>query len=154
MEEIRVNDWIKITAKIKNKYFLLLATTAGTCAYTIQKVSADICQLRLDFQTFSGFAVPTGGQSKLSCRCLNPLRAGGVRLIQPALFSDGYFSMKMGLEVQNFVTFPNSLSSALLVQNNLCSLIRKEGRIAHFTSELIKSGLMMLKNFRVDHRQG
>ena len=38
----------------------------------------------------------------------NPIRAGGAN--QPALFSDGYFSMKKrGLEVQNFVTFPNSL---------------------------------------------
>jgi len=37
------------------------ATSAGTCAYTISKVSDDICQLRLDFQTFSGFATTTGG---------------------------------------------------------------------------------------------
>ena len=59
-----------------SKYFILLASSAGTCSYTIQKASADICQLRLDFQTFSGFAVPTGGQTKLSCRCLNPNRAG------------------------------------------------------------------------------
>merc|ERR1719429_386127 len=37
------------------------ATSAGTCAYTVSKVSDDICQLRLDFQTFSGFATTTGG---------------------------------------------------------------------------------------------
>ena len=29
-------------------------SSAGTCKYTINKVSDDICQLRLDFQTFSG----------------------------------------------------------------------------------------------------
>merc|ERR1719188_2404576 len=32
------------------------ASSAGTCTYTINKISDDICQLRLDFQTFSGFA--------------------------------------------------------------------------------------------------
>jgi len=35
------------------------ATSASTCSYTIKKVSDDICQLRLDFQTFSGFATAT-----------------------------------------------------------------------------------------------
>ena len=36
----------------------------------------------------------------------------------------------------------------------LVAAVVREGRIAHFTSELIKSGLIMLKNFQVDHRQG
>merc|ERR1712102_231067 len=31
-------------------------SSTGSCAYTISKISDDICQLRLDFQTFSGFA--------------------------------------------------------------------------------------------------
>merc|ERR1712038_2057337 len=35
------------------------ASTTGTCSYTIKKVSDDICQLRLDFETFSGFATAT-----------------------------------------------------------------------------------------------
>ena len=34
---------------------------------------------------------------------------GGERMIAPAVFSDGCISMKKGLEVPNFVTFPNSL---------------------------------------------
>merc|ERR1712086_752307 len=34
-------------------------STTGSCAYTINKVSDDICQLRLDFQTFSGLATST-----------------------------------------------------------------------------------------------
>merc|ERR1719445_2284648 len=37
------------------------ATSAGTCAFTIKKVSDDVCQLGLDFQTFSGFATTTNG---------------------------------------------------------------------------------------------
>ena len=35
------------------------ASSASTCTYTFNKVSDDICQLRLDFQTFSGFATST-----------------------------------------------------------------------------------------------
>merc|ERR1719310_2241632 len=34
-------------------------STTGTCAFTFNKVSDDVCQLRLDFQTFSGFATTT-----------------------------------------------------------------------------------------------
>ena len=34
-------------------------TSASTCTFNINKVSSDICQLRLDFQTFSGFALAT-----------------------------------------------------------------------------------------------
>ena len=34
-------------------------SSAGTCTYTFSKVSDDICQLRLDFQTFSGFTTTT-----------------------------------------------------------------------------------------------
>jgi len=34
-------------------------STTGSCAYTINKVQDDICQLRLDFQSFSGLATST-----------------------------------------------------------------------------------------------
>merc|ERR1712014_101905 len=34
-------------------------SSTGSCAFTISKISSDICQLRLDFQTFSGFATTT-----------------------------------------------------------------------------------------------
>jgi len=36
-------------------------TSAGTCTYTLKKVSDDICQLRLDFQTMTGFYTGTSG---------------------------------------------------------------------------------------------
>merc|ERR1712183_827860 len=35
------------------------ASSASTCTYTFNKVSDDICQLRLDFQTFTGFVTVT-----------------------------------------------------------------------------------------------
>jgi len=31
----------------------------GSCVFTISKASADVCQLRLDFETFTGFATTT-----------------------------------------------------------------------------------------------
>jgi len=34
-------------------------TATGTCAFTFSKMNDNICQLRLDFQTFSGFATST-----------------------------------------------------------------------------------------------
>jgi len=48
------------------------ATSAGTCTYTINKVSDDVCQLRLDFQTFSGFV--TGGDAG---ECYDTFAAAG-----------------------------------------------------------------------------
>ena len=32
-------------------------SSASTCSFTINKMSDDICQLRLDFQTFTGFVI-------------------------------------------------------------------------------------------------
>ena len=34
-------------------------STTGTCTFTINKVSSDICQLRLDYDSFSGFDTTT-----------------------------------------------------------------------------------------------
>ena len=34
-------------------------TSTGTCAFTVAKISEDICQLRLDFQTLTGFTTST-----------------------------------------------------------------------------------------------
>jgi len=36
-------------------------SNAGTCVYTIQKANDDVCQLRLDFITMSGFVTGTNG---------------------------------------------------------------------------------------------
>ena len=47
------------------------ATSAGTCTYRIEKASDDICQLRLDFETFSGFtttATPQPGACQVNLR--------------------------------------------------------------------------------------
>ena len=46
--------------------------------------------------------------------------------------------------VQNLVAFSGIF---VLARAKKGIFLNREGRIAHFTSELIKSGLMMLKNF-------
>merc|ERR1719433_325945 len=46
-------------------------TSTGTCTTTINKCSDDICQLRLDFQTFSGYTVAATGA------CTDSFQAAG-----------------------------------------------------------------------------
>jgi len=36
-------------------------SSTGTCVFTISKVSSEVCQLRLDFQTMSGYVTTTNG---------------------------------------------------------------------------------------------
>merc|ERR1712113_234994 len=54
------------------------ASSASTCTYTFNKVSDDICQLRLDFQTFSGFATSTTAGS-----CYDTLAMAGQTGVDP-----------------------------------------------------------------------
>merc|ERR1719510_798904 len=36
-------------------------SSTGTCVFTVSKVSSEVCQLRLDFETMSGFVTTTAG---------------------------------------------------------------------------------------------
>merc|ERR1712024_258320 len=58
------------------------ASSASTCTYTFNKASADICQLRLDFQTFSGFATSTTAGS-----CYDTLAMAGQTGVDPPSIS-------------------------------------------------------------------
>merc|ERR1711997_26453 len=53
-------------------------TSASTCTYTFNKASEDVCQLRLDFQTFSGFATSTTAGS-----CYDTLAIKGQTGVDP-----------------------------------------------------------------------
>ena len=67
------------TTYIRNPgYPSTYTATAGTCKYTIGKVSDDICQLRLDFQTFSGFATSTTAGD-----CYDTLAVAGQTGVDP-----------------------------------------------------------------------
>ena len=50
-------------------------TTTGSCAFTVNKVQDDICQLRLDFQTFTGLAASTTAGS-----CTDSIAVAGNNL--------------------------------------------------------------------------
>jgi len=54
------------------------ASSAATCTFTFSKVSDDICQLRLDFQTFSGFATSTTAGD-----CYDTLAVAGQTGVDP-----------------------------------------------------------------------
>jgi len=54
------------------------ASSAATCTFTFSKVSDDICQLRLDFQTFSGFATSTTAGD-----CYDTLAVAGQTGVNP-----------------------------------------------------------------------
>merc|ERR1711915_1070033 len=55
------------------------ASSASTCTYPFNKVSDDICQLRLDFQTFSGFATSTTAAGD----CYDTLAVAGQTGVDP-----------------------------------------------------------------------
>merc|ERR1712176_1173998 len=54
------------------------ASSAATCTYTFSKVSDDICQLRLDFQPFAGFATSTTAGD-----CYDKLAVAGQTGVDP-----------------------------------------------------------------------
>merc|ERR1719458_1915390 len=53
-------------------------SSAGSCTFSISKVSDDVCQLRLDFQTFSGFVTSTTAGS-----CYDTLAMAGQTGVDP-----------------------------------------------------------------------
>jgi len=99
-------------------------TTAGTCAYTIQKVSADICQLRLDFQTFSGFAVPTGGA------CSDSFAAAGQTGSNPPSIcgtNTGYHMyVEFGTGASDSVTLTNTWNAANLATAKSYNILARQ----------------------------
>merc|ERR1712024_326716 len=54
------------------------ASSAGSCTFSISKASDDVCQLRLDFQTFSGFVTSTTAGS-----CYDTLAMAGQTGVDP-----------------------------------------------------------------------
>ena len=53
-------------------------SSAGSCTFSISKASDDVCQLRLDFQTFSGFVTSTTAGS-----CYDTLAMAGQTGVDP-----------------------------------------------------------------------
>ena len=71
-----------VICSTKNSKYLFLRypstytpSTTGSCAFTVNKVQDDICQLRLDFQTFTGLAASTTAGS-----CTDSIAVAGNNL--------------------------------------------------------------------------
>ena len=76
-------------------------TSATDCAYTINKINDNICQLRLDFQTFSGFATSTTAGS-----CYDTLAMAGQTGVDPPSIcgtNTGFHSKSLAVEEEIFV---------------------------------------------------
>jgi len=84
-------------------------SSTGSCAFTISKISSDICQLRLDFQTMSGFVTASKGT------CTDYLTAKGkTGKTIPSLCgtnTDYHMYVEFGATSTDTVTVTNTLGS-------------------------------------------
>merc|ERR1739844_440158 len=84
-------------------------SSTGTCAFTISKISSDICQLRLDFETMSGFVTASKGT------CTDYLTAKGkTGKTIPSLCgtnTDYHMYVEFGAASTDTVTVTNTLGS-------------------------------------------
>lgn len=85
--------------------------TTGTCAYTISKVSDNICTLRLDFQTFSGFATSTATAGT----CSDTFVAAGQSGVNPPTIcgtnTDYHMYVEFGASATDSITLTNTWAS-------------------------------------------
>jgi len=87
-------------------------TSGGTCVFTINKVSDDICQLRLDFQTFSGFTVNTVAATRGACT--DSFAAAGQTSVNPPTIcgtNTGYHMyVEFGAAAADSITLTNTFA--------------------------------------------
>jgi len=85
-------------------------SSAGTCTYTFNKISDDICQLRLDFQTFSGFTTTTPAGA-----CSDTFAAAGQTGSDPPSIcgtnTDYHMYVEFGATSTDTVTLTNTWTS-------------------------------------------
>merc|ERR1711936_102424 len=84
-------------------------TSAGTCSFTINKASDDICQLRLDFQTMSGYTATTAGA------CTASFEATGQTMKNPPVIcgtNTGYHMyVEFGTTATDSITLKHTLDA-------------------------------------------
>lgn len=83
-------------------------TSVGTCTYTINKANDDVCQLRLDFITFSGYTHTTGV-------CSDTFAAAGQTGVNPPSIcgtNNGYHMyIEFGTSASDSITLTNTWSA-------------------------------------------
>merc|ERR1712064_129779 len=92
-------------------------TTTGTCTYTIEKFSDDICQLRLDFQSMSGHVVGASGV------CTDSFAAAGQTGKNPPSIcgtNSGYHMyVEFGTQSTDTITLTNTWASLTAKNYNI-----------------------------------
>merc|ERR1719394_923036 len=84
-------------------------SSTGTCVFTISKVSSEVCQLRLDFQTMSGYVTTTNGVCTDSFTAL-----GQTGKTVPSICgtnTDYHMYVEFGATSSDTVTVTNTLRS-------------------------------------------
>ena len=113
-------------------------STTGTCTFTINKVSSDVCQLRLDFETFSGFVTTTPAGS-----CSDSFAASGQTGKDPPTIcgtNTGYHS-KYSLTSHNF---DYCTHTSLLLSSDSAKLCRKQKIYQIYPSKYFGNGQFLL----------
>jgi len=101
------------------------ATSAGSCSFTIKKVADDVCQLRLDFQTFSGFATtsPAGA-------CDDTFAATGQTGSDPPSIcgtnTDYHMYVEFGATATDSVTLTNTYTSTGITTSKSYNILARQ----------------------------
>merc|ERR1711997_544445 len=88
-------------------------TSAGTCSFTINKASDDICQLRLDFQTMSGYTTGTTVVGECTATSLEVTGQTGSNPPKVCGTNTGYHMyVEFGATATDSITLKHTLDTA------------------------------------------
>lgn len=99
-------------------------TNAGTCVYTINKANDDVCQLRLDFISHSGFVTATGGV------CTDKFEAAGQTGKNPPTIcgtNTGYHMyVEFGLSSTDTISLTNTFAAGGLATAKTYNILLRQ----------------------------
>merc|ERR1712037_518152 len=84
-------------------------TSAVTCSFTINKASDDICQLRLDFQTMSGYTATTDGTCTASFEATG--QSGSNSPVICGTSTDYHMYVEFGATATDSITLKHTLDT-------------------------------------------
>jgi len=96
-------------------------TSAGTCSFTISKAADDICQLRLDFQTMSGYTATTAGVCTASFEATGQTSANPPKIC--GTNTDYHMYVEFGATSTDSVTLKHTLDTTAKTWNILARQI-------------------------------
>jgi len=100
-------------------------TNAGTCTYTINKASDDVCQLRLDFVSMSGYLTSTTAGA-----CLDTFAAAGQTGVNPPTICGTntayHMYVEFGLGSTDTITLTNTWNTAGLTTAKTYNILARQ----------------------------